>query len=256
MSTAFDVAIIGGGIVGTATGMALVGQPGVRVVILEAEPELAAHQTGHNSGVIHSGLYYKPGSLKATNCVEGREAIYRFCEEHGIAHDRCGKLVVATDASQLPALDELERRGHANGLAGIKRLRAEELRDYEPSVAGVAGLRVPQTGIVDYTAVTKAFARIVADAGGEVWTSARVESVRRSDGALVLETAKGAVEARALINCAGLQSDRVARLCGVEPGVKIVPFRGEYYELVPGRQSLVRNLISWLAAAIPVAAVQ
>ncbi len=243
MSSTFDVAIIGGGIVGAATGMALVSRPGVRVVVLEAEPVLAAHQTGHNSGVIHSGLYYKPGSLKATNCVEGREAMYRFCEERGIAHDRCGKLVVATEPSQLAALDQLERRGHANGLAGLRRLRAEELKEHEPAVAGIAGLLVPQTGIVDYTAVTQAFARIMSEAGGEVWTSARVAGVRRNNGGLVLETLKGPVEARALINCAGLQSDRVARLCGVEPGVLIVPFRGEYYELVPERQSLVRNLI-------------
>jgi L-2-hydroxyglutarate oxidase len=243
MSSTFDVAIIGGGIVGAATGMALVSRPGMRVVILEAEPALAAHQTGHNSGVIHSGLYYKPGSLKATNCVEGRQAMYRFCEEHGIAHDRCGKLVVATGPPQLAALDELERRGRANGIAGLRRLRAEQLKDYEPAVAGVAGLIVPETGIVDYTAVTQAFARIVSEAGGEVWTSARVFGVARRDGGLVLETAKGAVEARALINCAGLQSDRVARLCGVEPGVMIVPFRGEYYELASERRSLVRNLV-------------
>lgn len=243
MSGTFDVAIIGGGIVGAATGMALVGRPGARIVILEAEPTLAAHQTGHNSGVIHSGLYYKPGSLKAINCVEGREAMYRFCEEHGIAHDRCGKLVVVTDPSQMPALEELERRGRANGLTGLRRLRADQLKEYEPAVAGLAGLLVPQTGIVDYTAVTQAFARVVSEAGGEVWTSARVLGVRRNNGGLVLETVRGPVEARALINCAGLQSDRVARLCGVEPGVQIVPFRGEYYELVPERQSLVRNLI-------------
>jgi (S)-2-hydroxyglutarate dehydrogenase len=243
MSQTFDVAIIGGGIVGTATGMALVGRPRVRVVILEAEPTLAAHQTGHNSGVIHSGLYYKPGSMKATNCVEGRKAMYRFCEKHGIAHDRCGKVVVATGPSQLTALDELERRGLANGLAGLRRLKAEELKEHEPAVTGVAGLFVPQTGIVDYTAVTQAFARIVTDADGEVRTSARVSHVERRNGSLVLETAQGPVEARALINCAGLQSDRVARLCGVDPGVQIVPFRGEYYEVVPERQALVRNLI-------------
>jgi (S)-2-hydroxyglutarate dehydrogenase len=243
MSQTWDVAVVGGGIVGTATGMALVLRGGVRVVILEAEPSLAAHQTGHNSGVIHSGLYYKPGSLKARNCVEGREAMYRFCEEHGIPHDRCGKLVVATEPSQIPALDELERRGRANGLTGLRRLRGEELRDYEPAVAGIAGLHVAETGIVDYTAVTNAFARIVSEAGGSVWTGARVSSVARRDGRLALETTRGPVEARSLINCAGLQSDRVARLCGVEPGVTIVPFRGEYYELVPGRRSLVRNLI-------------
>jgi L-2-hydroxyglutarate oxidase len=243
MSSIWDVAIIGGGIVGAATGMALARRSGVRVVILEAEPKLAAHQTGNNSGVIHSGLYYKPGSLKARNCVEGRQAMYRFCEEHQVPHDRCGKLVVATEPSQVPALDELERRGRANGLDGLRRLRREELQDCEPAVAGIAGLHVAETGIVDYTEVTKAFARIVSEAGGEVWTGARVSSVSRRNGSLVLETAKGTVESRALINCAGLQSDRMARLCGVEPGVKIVPFRGEYYELVPDRQSLVRNLI-------------
>ena len=237
-----DVAIIGGGVVGTATGMALA-RRGVSVAILEAESTLAAHQTGHNSGVIHSGLYYKPGSLKARNSVEGRRALYRFCEEHGVPHERCGKLVVATGPSELPALDELERRGRANGLDGLRRLRGEELKDYEPAVVGIAGLLVPETGIVDYSVVTAAYARLVTAAGGEVRTGARVRRVlRRADG-LVLETAAGPFEARTLINCAGLQSDRVARLCGVDPGVTIVPFRGEYYEVVPERWSLVRNLI-------------
>jgi L-2-hydroxyglutarate oxidase len=243
MGNMWDVAIIGGGIVGTATGMALVGRGGLRVVVLEAESALAAHQTGHNSGVIHSGLYYKPGSLKARNSVEGRKALYRFCAEHGVPHDRCGKLVVATRPSEIPALDELERRGRANGLEGLRRLRGEELQDYEPAVRGMAGLHVPETGIVDYTRVTQAFAGIVAASGGEVRTGARVFGVARRSGSLVLDTTAGAVESRALINCAGLQSDRVARLCGVEPGVRIVPFRGEYYEIVPGRQALVRNLI-------------
>jgi (S)-2-hydroxyglutarate dehydrogenase len=243
MGSVWDVAIIGGGIVGTATGMALVRRGGLRVVVLEAESALAAHQTGHNSGVIHSGLYYKPGSLKARNSVEGRRALYRFCAEQGIPHDRCGKLVVATRPSEIPALDELEHRGRANGLEGLRRLRGEELQDYEPAVRGIAGLHVPDTGIVDYTRVTQAFAGIVTASGGEVWTGARVVGVARRSGSLVLETTAGPVESRTLINCAGLQSDRVARLCGVEPGVRIVPFRGEYYEVVPGRQSLVRNLI-------------
>jgi (S)-2-hydroxyglutarate dehydrogenase len=243
MSKPWDVAVVGGGIVGMATAMALVRRRRVRVVVLEAEPRLAAHQTGNNSGVIHSGLYYKPGSLKARNCVEGREEMYRFCEEHQVPHDRCGKLVVATRESEIPALDELERRGRANGLDGLKRLRAGELGDVEPHVSGVAGLHVPETGIVNYTAVTEAYARVVAEGGGEVWTGARVSRVSRTPGTVVVETAKGSVETRALINCAGLQSDRVARMCGVEPGVKIIPFRGEYYELVPERQSLVRNLI-------------
>jgi L-2-hydroxyglutarate oxidase len=223
--------------------MALVRRGGVRVVVLEAEPVLAAHQTGHNSGVIHSGLYYKPGSLKARNSVEGRRAMYRFCEEHGIPHDRCGKLVVATEPAEIPALDELERRGRANGLEGLRRLRGEELQDYEPAVRGTGGLHVPETGIVDYVRVTEAFAGIVTATGGEVRTRARVTRVVRRSGRIVLETTAGPVGSRSLINCAGLQSDRMARLCGVEPGVRIVPFRGEYYEVVPDRQSLVRNLI-------------
>jgi L-2-hydroxyglutarate oxidase len=243
MSSARDVAIIGGGIVGVATGMALARRGTARVVLLEAEPTLAAHQTGHNSGVIHSGLYYKPGSLKARNSVEGRQALYRFCAEHRIPHERCGKIVVAVDPSELPALEELERRGRANGLEGLRRLRGAELKDYEPAVEGIAGLLVPDTGIVDYGAVTKAYAGIVTAAGGEVRTGTRVLRVLRRSDRLVLETTSGPVETRTLINCAGLQSDRVARLCGVDPGVTIVPFRGEYYEVVPERRALVRNLI-------------
>jgi L-2-hydroxyglutarate oxidase len=239
----FDVGIVGGGIVGTATAMAIIRQKSARVVVLEAETKLAAHQTGNNSGVIHSGLYYKPGSLKARNCVEGREAMYAFCAEHGIPHERCGKLVVASTPEELPALEELERRGHANGLQGLRRLGPEELKEYEPAVSGIAGLHVAETGIVDYTAVTEAFARVVGERGGEIRLGARVERVARDGGALVLATPRGDVRCRSLINCAGLQSDRVARLCGVEPGLKIAPFRGEYYELVPERQHLVRNLI-------------
>ena len=193
MSKPWDVAIIGGGIVGTATAMALVRHGGVQVVVLEAEAKLAEHQTGHNSGVIHSGLYYRPGSLKARNCTEGRLAMYRVLRAStGIPHDRCGKLVVATQPSDMPALDELERRGRANGLRGIRRLRAEELTEYEPHVAGIAGLHVPETGIVDYTAVTHAFARIVSEAG---WRGLdrrpRPEPSARSNGTLVLETARG-----------------------------------------------------------------
>lgn len=237
------IAIIGGGIVGVATAMSLTKQGAGSVVVLEAEEKLAAHQTGHNSGVIHSGLYYRPGSSKARNCTAGREAMYRFCEEHGIAHERCGKVVVATRGDQLPALDELERRGTANGLVGLQRLAAGEIADYEPHARGVAGLYVPDTGIVDYTAVTEAMSRLVTAAGGEVRTDARVIACQRKDGGLVLETTAGTVRARAVVNCAGLQSDRVARLCGVEPGLRIVPFRGAYCELVPERAHLVRNLL-------------
>lgn len=243
MNKPYDIAIIGGGIVGTATAMALVQRYRVSLIVLEQESTLAAHQTGNNSGVIHSGLYYKPGSLKAKNCLVGREAMYRFCQEHGIPHDRCGKLVVAVDDSELPRLDELERRGNANGLKGVRRLKAEELREYEPHVAGIAGLLVPETGIVDYKQVTEAYARIVTEAGGIVQTDSRVTGFRRLGDEFILATRKGDVHCRQLINCGGLQCDRVARLCGVDPGLQVVPFRGEYYELVPERWGLVKNLI-------------
>jgi L-2-hydroxyglutarate oxidase len=243
MAEQFDVAVVGGGIVGTATAMVLARDFHWKVVVLEAEDKLAGHQTGHNSGVIHSGLYYKPGSLKAKNCTVGRETMYRFCKEQGIAHDACGKIVVATLPEELPALDELERRGKANGLQGLKRLSQGELRQYEPHVAGIAGLHVPQTGIVDFPAVTEAYARLVREQGGEVRTGSRVIRVHRAAQGITLETVKGEVQARNLINCAGLQSDRIARLCGLNPGIQIIPFRGEYYELVPEKHGLVRNLI-------------
>jgi L-2-hydroxyglutarate oxidase len=242
-STPYDVAIIGGGIVGLATAMALTKQFKLSLVVLEAENQLAAHQTGHNSGVIHSGLYYKPGSLKAKNCVEGREAMYRFCADHGIAHDNCGKLVVATLPEELQALDKLEERGVANKLAGIRRLKAEEIKEYEPHATGLAGLHVPQTGIVDYIGVTEAYGKLVKEAGGEIETGARVTSFRSDQGVFVLGTPKGEVRCRNLINCGGLQSDRIARMCGVNPGLQILPFRGEYYEIVPERQFLIKNLL-------------
>ncbi len=239
----YDIAIIGGGIVGMATAMTLTTQLRASLIVLEAEDRLAAHQTGRNSGVIHSGLYYRPGSLKARNCVEGREALYRFCEAHGIAHDRCGKIVVATRESELPALDELERRGWANGLQGLRRLGTEEIRDYEPRATGIGGLFVPDTGIVDYAQVTRVYADLVRAAGGQVRTRSRLRRVRRRRDAIVLETTGGEVHCRHLISCAGLQADRVARLCGVDPRLRIIPFRGEYYELIPERHALVKNLI-------------
>jgi len=234
-----DIAVVGGGIVGLATAVALAEQFAVRVI--EAEDGIARHQSGHNSGVIHSGLYYKPGSLKAELCTAGRRELEAFCDAEGIAYDRCGKLVVATRDSQLPALDELERRGRANGLAGIERLGPAAIREREPNAAGVAGLWVPQTGIVDYVEVCRGFARRIAAAGGAVATSARLLGVRRRAGGLELDTAAGGVACKLLVNCAGLRSDRVARLCGARPGVRIVPFRGEYYEVVPERRELVRH---------------
>jgi len=240
----YDVAVIGGGIVGLATAMALkTRHTALSLIVLEAEDKLAKHQTGNNSGVIHSGLYYKPGSLKARNCVEGREALYAFCAEHNIAHERCGKLVVATLPEELPRLEKLEERGRANGLDGIRRLRAEELKEYEPHVAGLAGLFVPQTGIVDYAQVANTYARLVEKAGGVIQKNTRLLGCRREPNELRLTTSQGEVRCRNLINCGGLQSDRVARLCGVDPKLKITPFRGEYYELVPAKHFLVKNLI-------------
>jgi (S)-2-hydroxyglutarate dehydrogenase len=239
----YDIVIIGGGIVGLATAMALTKGSRVKLAVLEAEARIAQHQTGHNSGVIHSGLYYKPGSLKARNCVAGREAMIRFCEEHNIAHDRCGKIVVATDPSELPALDELERRGLANGLQGIRRIGPEGIRELEPHAAGLAGLHVPETGIIDYKQVSQKYAEIIQNQGGELQTTTRVHGCRRFADELVLETNRGDVHCRNLVNCAGLHSDDVARFCGVDPQLQIIPFRGEYYELVPERHSLVKNLI-------------
>ncbi|UCF63353.1 MAG: L-2-hydroxyglutarate oxidase [bacterium] len=242
-SKTYDIAIIGGGIVGCATAMALSKSIKGSVIVLEAEDKLAAHQTGNNSGVIHSGLYYKPGSLKAKNCVEGREKLYRFCEEHGIAHEACGKVVVATDESEIPRLDDLEKRGTANGLKGLKRLTPEEIKEYEPNVQGIDGLLVKETGIVDYVEVTTKLTEIVKQNDGDIKTSAKVfKCIRTADG-ITLETTQGPIHCKNLVNCGGLQSDRIARMCGVNPGLKIIPFRGEYYELVEEKHSLVKNLI-------------
>ncbi len=238
-----DVAVIGGGIVGLATALALVQQTRARITVLEAEPDIARHQTGHNSGVIHSGLYYKPGSHKARNCVDGRAALIRFCSEHNIPFELCGKVVVATTPAELPALEELHHRGTANGLRGLRRFSAGELRDIEPHASGIAALHVPQTGIVDYRQVAGKYAELVRAGGGAVTVGARLERADRRADELVLTTAQGECVCRYLINCGGLQSDRVARLCGLDPGLQIIPFRGEYYALAPEKRALVRGLI-------------
>lgn len=238
-----EVAIIGGGIVGLATAYALSDKLGDQLLVLEAEKEVAAHQTGHNSGVIHSGLYYKPGSLKARNCVEGREQLYAFCAQHNIPHERCGKLVVATEPHELPALEKLYERGIANGLQGLRKLRAEELKEIEPHVAGLAGLHVPETGIVDYPAVARKLSELIQKRGGEIRLNAPVKSITTRAGEPVIEIPEGTLTAKNLIACCGLQADRIAKMCGLESKVQIMPFRGEYYDLVPERWSLVKNLI-------------
>jgi L-2-hydroxyglutarate oxidase len=240
----FDIVIVGGGIVGAATALSLAESGnGGSLLLLEKEDRLAAHQTGNNSGVIHSGLYYRPGSLKARNCIAGREALYAFCREYDLPHERCGKVVIAVGEDELPALDALERRGRENGLQGLERLDARQIREIEPHATGIAGLRVAETGIVDYVKVTEAMADRMRRRGGEIRLRARVREVRRQPGGFRLRTAAGFVSCRALINCAGLHSDRVARLCGIDPGVRIVPFRGEYYRLKPASRKLVKHLI-------------
>jgi len=239
----YDIAIIGGGIVGTATARTLLQQKSLKLILLEAESKLSAHQTGNNSGVVHSGLYYKPGSLKATNCVKGRESMYQFCEEHQIAYERCGKLVVATSEAEIPFLDALVQKGAANGLNGIKRLAKEEIAEYEPHCSGIDALHVPETGIVDYDAVVETFARQIKEKGGEIHLNEKVTGFYSQKNELILNTTQGVVKCKNLINCGGLQSDRIAKMCGKEPKLQIVPFRGEYYEIKKERQYLVKNLI-------------
>lgn len=239
-----DVAVIGAGIVGLAVGLHLVRRiPGIRLLILEKEQEVAAHQTGHNSGVIHSGLYYKPGSLKARLCVEGAAAMVRFCREYGIPHEVCGKVVAATEAREIPLLQELLRRGHANGLAGLRELDAGQMREIEPYCAGIRGIHVPSTGITDFKVVARTYAELITQAGGGILTGHGVERIAHEEGGVILETAAGTVRARYGINCAGLHSDRIARMAGAQFGLRIVPFRGEYYMVAPAKHHLVRGLI-------------
>ncbi len=240
----YDIAIIGAGIVGLATAYQLSKNRNVSVLIVETEKEIAQHQTGHNSGVIHSGLYYKPGSLKARNCVSGREAMYVFCENNEIAHERCGKIVVAVNESEMNMLHILYNRGLKNGLNGLKLLSAEALRDYEPHVRGVGGLHVPETGIVDYKDVARAYQWHIRKRGFTLRLGARFSALHQgADNHYTLETTDGAFHAKNIINCGGLYSDRIARLCGQHPGVRIIPFRGEYYQLTPESEKLVNNLI-------------
>jgi (S)-2-hydroxyglutarate dehydrogenase len=237
-------AIVGGGIVGLATAYRLIKRfPGALATVLEKEARVGQHQTGHNSGVLHCGLYYKPGSAKARLAVSGIRQMVKFCQENDIPHEICGKLVVAADESEVVRLRDLEQRGTANGLEGLRWLTREEMREIEPHVGGVAGLRVPQEGIVDYQAVCDALVAHLQRGGVRVVTGARVARMRRDGKGWVVETPSGDFTADFLINCAGLHSDRVAELAGERRELRIVPFRGEYFKIRPERQSLVRNLI-------------
>ena len=244
MSDQFDLIVVGGGIVGLAASLAIVQQhPTLKIVILEKEEQLATHQTGHNSGVIHSGIYYKPGSLKAQTCVTGAKALVAFCKEYGIPYERCGKVVVATAADELPRLEALYRRGTANGVEGLEMISPERLRELEPHARGLKALYVPATGIVDFPRVAQTYARLVQERGGEIRTRYEVRKILHRNEGLVLETSQRSVRGNFLINCGGLHCDRIARLAGAQIDLQIVPFRGEYYTLAPSRRHLVKNLI-------------
>ena len=243
MTRPYDYAIVGGGIVGLSTGMALTRRfPGARIVVLEKELSLAEHQTGHNSGVIHSGIYYKPGSFKARFARAGSESMVRFCEEHSIEHEICGKVIVATKSEELPLLENLYKRGIENGL-NIQKIDVAQLNEIEPHVSGVAAIRVPAAGIVNYKEVCRAYGRLITVSGGEIHLGERVVSIRNKPGLVQIETHSGVIETKFVVNCAGLHSDRVAKMNKVADDLKIVPFRGEYYELTPERRHLVKHLV-------------
>jgi 2-hydroxyglutarate dehydrogenase len=235
---------VGGGILGLAVARELKRRrPGAGIAVLERETEVGTHQTGHNSGVIHAGIYYVPGSLKARLCVEGARALYEFCEEHGVAFERCGKLIVALDRTELARLDELERRGIANAVPGLRRLGPEQLREIEPHAAGVEALHSPGTGIVDFPGVAHALAAELRDAGVEVVTGCAVDDAAPAKGRLRVTHARGETHARFAVFCAGGWSDRLAVRAGAPADPRIVPFRGAYLKLRPDKRSLVRSLI-------------
>ena len=248
MASQYDVTIIGGGIVGLATALKILdAYPRTKLLILEKEAQLARHQTGNNSGVIHSGLYYRPGSLKARSCVTGRKALIEFCNENSVPYELCGKVVVATSQEELPRLDELHRRGVANGLQGLEIIGTERLKELEPHAIGIKGLRVPETGIIDYKKVAEAYA--AGSAGGDIRLSQKVLGIIEARQEIVLQTSGGDYRTNYLINCCGLHSDIVAKMmktlnvAGNGDEHRIIPFRGEYYKIAPERQFLVHNLI-------------
>jgi len=244
MTSPYDIAIIGGGIVGMSFAMqAAEAFPRARLIVLEKDDGLARHQTGHNSGVIHSGVYYKAGSLKARLCVAGAREMVEFCAQHGIPHEVCGKLIVATSDQEAARLDDLLARGEANGLTGLRLVEGAAMREIEPHVGGVRALKVPATGITDYTLVTEKYAELAMARGVDVKTGAGVVGFGHTASEVIVKTRAGEFATRYVVNCAGLYSDRVAQLAGHDPGMMLVPFRGEYYDLAPARANLVRALI-------------
>lgn len=242
--SSYGVVIVGGGIIGLATALALSDRiPGLRQAVLEKEPRLAAHQSSHNSGVIHAGIYYAPGSYKARLCVQGVKLMHTFCDMYGIQYERCGKVIVATSPEELPRLARLYMRGVANGVKGLERIGPERVREIEPYANALAAIYSPATAIVDFGKVAMTMASILQGRGTEILTGARVGRIDNANGGVVLETASGTFHARTLINCAGLYADHVARLMGLQTDVRIIPFRGEYYHVRPDRKHLVRGLI-------------
>ena len=240
----YDFIIVGGGIVGLATGLRILeARPGLKLLLLEKEDSLGQHQTGHNSGVLHAGLYYKPGSLKAKLAVEGLRQMVSFCQTHKVSYEQCGKIVVATEPNELPRLDKLMERGVANGLKGLRKLSPEEIREIEPHAAGLAAIHVPEEGIVDYAGVVDAMAKELRALGGEIITGERVEGLKAAGGIWSVKTPNETYETTQVVACAGLHSDRMVSRSGMKPSAKIMPFRGEYYMIRKERQSLVRNLI-------------
>jgi (S)-2-hydroxyglutarate dehydrogenase len=237
-----DVIIIGGGIVGLATAHALQNRGRRNVIVLEKAERVAAHQSGRNSGVIHSGIYYRPGSLKADNCREGKKRLVKFCDDEGVSYEMCGKVIVASHERERPALLHILEKGIANGIS-CELIDRERLLELEPHAEGVAAIHVPQAGIVDYRGVCERLSVKISEAGGQVILGSAVREIRHTSRGIVAETGSGIFEGEVGVNCAGLHSDRIARMAGFRPNVSIVPFRGEYYELIPERRHLCRNLI-------------
>jgi L-2-hydroxyglutarate oxidase LhgO len=240
----FDLVIIGGGVVGLSTALHMLYTfPKLRLLLVEKEDRVARHQSGHNSGVIHSGIYYKPGSLKARLCVTGRDAMVAFCAAHNIPYEICGKLIVAVTEDEVPRMQALYERGNANGITGLKMLSRTEAREIEPNVGGIAWLKVPTTGITDYVTVCQKYAELIAERGGTLKIGTEVKGIVRRSGETLIETTQGTFGTRSVINCGGLQSDRISLMSGRKAEVQIIPFRGEYYDLAPKSEHLIKHLI-------------